>query len=285
MCKRVYYICSHSSYVKECAAKYEEASCCFGGGGCRGIDANVTTHEHCPDCQAKQAATRAARKNGWYGHGHSSSRGANCMVNNSSSDSIVEPNLMRGVAAMPGMGTYDTRRRQPPPVQPAYYPQGRRTRDAPQRQPVVRSMPSIHEAAHRPQIQRGYVAAQPMSATMVYPTPPSYHHNSQRRQQRPPTPQPQPRQPQMSSIQRNQAPSLSRHMRQHPTTAQRMPLQAPPPARQSTRRHAAPQRAPQPLRKPIRRDSNGVSECGSDDEDDYRNPSTPSPLHATFHAR
>ncbi|KAK8089592.1 hypothetical protein PG997_004553 [Apiospora hydei] len=268
MCKRVYYICSHSSYVKECAAKYEEASCCFGGGGCRGIDANVTTHEHCPDCQAKQAATRAARKNGWYGHGHSSSRGANRMVNNSSCDSIVEPNLMRGVAAMPGMGTYDTRRRQPPPVQPAYYPQGRRTRDAPQRQPVVRSMPSIHEAAHRPQIQRGYVAAQPMSATMpakaaaaaataatdvVNPTEPSAVS-----------------QPAYAATPDDGTEDATAGAAARPPDD---------PQACGTAEGAA------TLRKPIRRDSNGVSECGSDDEDDYRNPSTPSPLHATFHAR
>lgn len=277
-------MCGHHPYIKECAAQYEEASCCFGGGGgCGGITANETTPRPCPDCAAKQAATRAARNHGWYGHKNAASRGANRLKNSASCDSFVEPKLMQGVAAMPGMGTYDTRRRQPAPVQPAYYPQGRRDRNAPPHQPA-RTIPSIHEASHRPRLQMGYVAAQPMSATMVYPTPPSYHHNSQRRQQRPPSlPQ---QQPQMSSVQRHEPPSFSRHMRQHPTTNQSMPPQtALPAARQMSRRHVAPQRAPQPIRKPIRRDSNGVSECGSDDEDDRRYPSTPSPLLATFHAR
>ncbi|KAK7969722.1 hypothetical protein PG988_008795 [Apiospora saccharicola] len=269
MCKRVYYICGHHPYVKECAAKYEEPSCCFGGGEvCRGIAANETTPRPCPDCAAKQAATRAANKNGWYGHSHSASRGANRLKNQASCDSVIEPNLMQGVTAMPGIGTYDSRRRQPPPVQPAYYPQGRRAGGAPPRQPA-RNMPSIHEASHRPQVQRGYVAAQPMSATVVYPTPPSYHHKSQRRQQPPP----------MSSVQRHEPPSFSRHMRQHTTTGTASP------ARQMSRRPGAPQRAPQQFRKPIRRDSNGVSECGSDDEDDRRYPSTSSPLQATFHVR
>lgn len=284
MCNRVYYICGHHTYIKECAAKYEEASCCFGGGGgCRGIESNETAPRYCQDCTARNAATRAANKHGWYGHNnHASSRGANRLKNSASCDSIIELNLMQGVAAMPGMGTYDTRRRQPPPVQPAYYPQGRRTRDAPQRQPA-RDIPSIHEASHRPQVQRGYIAAQPMRATVVFPTPPSYHHKSQRRPQRS-TPPPQ-QQPQISSVKRHEPPSFSRHMRQHTTTNQRMPPQAAPPARQMSRRPGAPQRAPQPFRKPIRRDSNGVSECGSDDEDDRRYPSTPSPLQATFHAR
>ncbi|KAK8049049.1 hypothetical protein PG994_010779 [Apiospora phragmitis] len=280
MCKRVYHVCSHAPYTEECAAKYEEASCCFGGGGgCRGIEANITAPEYCPDCKAKQAASRAARNHSRYGHSYSSSRGANRLNNSSSCDSIIEPSLMHGVAAMPGMGTYDTRRRQPPPVQPAYYPQGRRTRDAPRGHPVARDMPSVHEASYRPQVQRGYVAAQPMSATVVFPTPPSYHHNSQRRQQQHPPPQ-------MSSVPRHEPPSFGRHMRQQTmTTTQRMPPQAAPPARLMIRRHAAPQRAPQPLRKPIRRDSNGVSECGSDYEDERRDPSTPSPMQATFHAR
>ncbi|KAK8095473.1 hypothetical protein PG999_013495 [Apiospora kogelbergensis] len=280
MCNRVYYLCRHHSYVKECVAKQEpEASCCFGGGGgCRGIDANVTRPEYCPDCKAKQAATRAAKTHGWYGHKSSSSHGANRLNNKSSCDSIIEADLMKGVAAMPGMVTYDTRRRGPSPVQPAYYPQGRRTREAPQRQPVVRNMPSIHEASHRPQIQRGYVAAQPMSATMVYPTPPSFRHDSQRRHQ----------QPQMKSVQRHEPPSFTRHMQQH-TTAQRAQPETATPARHKSR-HARPQRAqglPQPVRKPTRRDSNGVSDFGSDDEDkdedDRQNPWTPSPSRESFH--
>ncbi|KAK8056788.1 hypothetical protein PG993_002015 [Apiospora rasikravindrae] len=138
MCKRVYYICGHHPYVKECAAKYEEASCCFGGGGCGGIDQNVTTHAYCPDCKAKQAATRAARQNGWYGHGHSSSRGANRMVNNSSSDSINEANLMRGRRGDAGDGDI---RHPPPPsaagpagILPARPPHPRRS-PAPARRP------------------------------------------------------------------------------------------------------------------------------------------------------
>ncbi|KAK6843425.1 hypothetical protein PG987_004285 [Apiospora arundinis] len=285
MCKRVYYLCRHNTYIQECAAKHEpEASCCFGsGGGCRGIEANVTRRENCSDCKAKQAATRAANSHGWYGHkSSSSSRGANRLNNKCSYDSIIEPNLMQGVAALPGMGmgTHDTRRNHTPaPVQPTYHPQGRRTRDGPQRQPVVRSMPSIHEASHKPQIQRGYVAAQPMSATMVYPTPPSYRHDSQRRQ-----PQPQ---PQMSSVQRHEPPSFTRHMQQH-TTTQRMPPATVTTNRQKSR-HARPQRAqgpPQPVRKPTRRDSNGVSDFGSDDEDaGPESPWTPSPSRDTFRPR